>query len=311
MQQFTDNFPLREFNTFAISAVAKHYLLVDSPDELARAFQRHVHLNIEKRLFLGAGSNLLFITDYDGLVIHPLIGGIKIVRQNKYHVEVEVGAGVKWDSFVALCVENGWYGIENLSLIPGNIGAVPVQNIGAYGVEASSLISEVKGIDMQSLEEISYDSEACKFGYRTSLFKEKLKENFMVTSVVFRLSLSSVFILHYEGLEPAIRQYGEINLPNIRKAIISIRESKLPDPAVFGNAGSFFKNPVVTLTIANSLKNLYPDIPIYPIRPDLVKVAAGWLIDRAGWKGRSIGDAAVHEKQALVLINKGSATGWH
>ena len=309
MQKLYDNFLLKEFNTFGVSAVAKHYLAIDSSDELVGAFQSNIQLINENRLSLGAGSNLLFLSDYDGLIIHPLIEGIRIVSEQKYHVEVEVGAGIKWDSFVAWCVDNGWHGVENLSLIPGDVGAVPVQNIGAYGVEASSLISEVKGIDIQSLKEISLDREACKFGYRTSLFKEKLKENFIVTSVVFRLSVQPHFTLKYEGLEPTISQYGEINLQNIRKAIISIRESKLPDPKVFGNAGSFFKNPVVAENIATSLKNLYPEMPVYPVGTDQVKIAAGWLIDKAGWKGRSFGNAAVHEKQALVLINKGGATG--
>ena len=309
MEQLKNNFQLIEFNTFAIPALAKHYLSVDLPADIIQFFQENSQLINEKRLFIGAGSNLLFVDDFDGLVIHPLIPGIRMVCENKYHVEIEAGAGVKWDNFVAWSVEKGWGGIENLSLIPGTVGAVPVQNIGAYGAEASAVISTVKGIDLRSLEEISFDNSSCKFGYRTSLFKEELKENFIVTSVIFRLSKHPDFKIKYEGLEVKIQQYGEVNLMNIRRAIIAIRELKLPDPALFGNAGSFFKNPVVSETKAYDLKNFHPELPVYPIGSGLVKLAAGWLIDKAGWKGKSVGKAAVHEKQALVLINKGGATG--
>ena len=309
MFQLSNNQSLKEKNTFGITATARYYLIVKSESELYEFFKNNRSAIQLKRLFLGAGSNLLFLDDFNGLVIHPLIGGINLVRENKYQVEVEVGAGISWDNFVAFCVDKGWHGIENLSLIPGNTGAVPVQNIGAYGVEAGSVISEVRGIDIPSLKDYQYNHKACEFNYRTSLFKEKLKEQFVITSVVFRLSKQPNFKIQYEGLEEKINQYGKTNLQNIRKAIIAIRQSKLPDPAVFGNAGSFFKNPVVSELVANSLKNLYPELPVYSIGHGVVKLAAGWLIDKAGWKGKSVGNAAVHEKQALVLINKGGASG--
>ena len=309
MFRLLDNFSLKESNTFGINAFAKHYLSVDSAIDLIRFFQNNDHIREAKRLFIGEGSNLLFIHDYEGVVIHPKIEAINIIQENKYYVEVEAGAGVKWDNFVASCVEKGWGGVENLSLIPGNIGAVPVQNIGAYGVEAASVITEVRGIDLNTLENNYFSREACKFGYRTSLFKDKLKENFMVTSVVFRLSRQPNFKFRYEGLEEKVHQFGEINLQNIRQAIIAIRESKLPDPVKVGNAGSFFKNPIVTEITAKSLRNLHPEIPLYPLGSDQVKVAAGWLIEKAGWKGKSAGNAAIHDKQALVIINKGGATG--
>ena len=309
MYNLTNNFLLSDSNTFGIPALAKHYLTVDSPEDLIQFFKKTSFETCEKRLFLGAGSNLLFIDNYDGLVIHPEIPGIRLISENKYMVKVEAGAGVKWDNFVAWCVGKSWGGVENLSLIPGNIGAVPVQNIGAYGVEVSSVISEVKGLDMHSLEYKYLNLEDCKFGYRTSIFKEQLKEQFMVTSVVFCLSKQPNFQLQYGALEKAVHKYGETNLYNIRKAIIEIRESKLPDPSKVGNAGSFFKNPVVPEPVARELKKLYPDIPLYPAGPDFVKIAAGWLIDKAGWKGKSIGKAAVHDKQALVIINIDDASG--
>jgi len=309
MYQLQNNFSLRGHNTFGLPAVAKHFLTVDSPQDLIQYFGKNKNAGDEKRVFLGAGSNLLFVHDYDGLVIHPLIGGIKVVTENRYHVEVEAGAGVTWDHFVAWCVEKGWHGVENLSLIPGNVGAVPVQNIGAYGVEAASVIATVNGIDLVSFENRSLNREDCQFGYRTSLFKEKLKEQFMVTSVVFRLSKQPGYKIKYEGLEAKIHQFGETNLMNVRKAIIAIRESKLPDPSQVGNAGSFFKNPLISEEKGKELKDLYPEIPLYFIGTGVVKVAAGWLIEKSGWRGKSAGNAAVHDKQALVIINKGGATG--
>jgi len=309
MYHITHNFSLKSNNTFGISAIAKHYLTVDSPETLIQFFKENNPEKGEKRLFLGAGSNLLFVSNFDGLIIHPEMPGIRLIAENKNIVEVEAGAGVAWDHFVDYCVEKGWGGVENLSLIPGNIGAVPVQNIGAYGVEAESVIAQVKGIDLDTLENRSFNHTECNFGYRTSIFKEQLKEKFIVTSVVFRLSKQPSFQLQYGGLEIEVDKIGERNLQNIRKGVIAIRESKLPDPSKVGNAGSFFKNPVVAETVAKALKNSYPNISLYPFGSGLVKVAAGWLIEKAGWKGRSVGNASVHDKQALVIINKGGASG--
>lgn len=309
MYHLSHNFPLRNNNTFGISAIAKYYLTVSSPEDLIQFFKENNAEKDEKRLFLGAGSNLLFVNNFEGLVIRPEIQGIQLIHKNKDIVEVEAGAGVVWDHFVNYCVEMGWGGVENLSLIPGNIGAVPVQNIGAYGIEAESVIAEVKGIDLDSLEIKSLSHHECKFGYRTSIFKEQLKEQFMVTSVVFRLSKQPKFHLEYGALEAEVSKFGEKDLQNIRKAVIAIRESKLPDPSKTGNAGSFFKNPVVSESIANQLKNSYPDVPLYPARSGFVKIAAGWLIEKAGWKGKIVGKSAIHDKQALVIINLGGASG--
>jgi len=309
MYHLSHNFSLKSNNTFGISANAKHYLTVDSPEDLLQFFKENNREKYEKRLFLGAGSNLLFVNNFEGLVIHPVIQGIRLISENKNIAEVEAGAGVVWDDFVAWCVEKKLGGVENLSLIPGNIGAVPVQNIGAYGIEAESVIAEVKGIDLDLLKNKTFNHESCKFGYRTSIFKDQLKERFMVTSVIFRLTKQPVFHLEYGALEAEVAKFGEKNLQNIRMAVIAIRESKLPDPSKVGNAGSFFKNPVVSEVTGSALKNVYPDLPVYPFGPGLVKLAAGWLIEKAGWKGRSIGKSAVHDKQALVIINTGGASG--
>jgi UDP-N-acetylmuramate dehydrogenase len=309
MYHLSHNFPLKSYNTFGISATVKHFLTVGSPEDLIQFFEENHPEKIGKRFFLGAGSNLLFVSNFDGLVIHPEIQGIRLINETSDIVEIEAGAGVVWDHFAGYCVEKGWGGVENLSLIPGNVGAVPVQNIGAYGVEAESVIVEVKGIDLDTLENKSFNHETCKFGYRTSIFKEQLKERFMVTSVVFRLSKQPEFHLEYGALEAEICKFGEKNLQNIRKAIIAIRESKLPDPKIVGNAGSFFKNPVVSEVMAKSLKNDHPDIPVYPVGSGFVKLAAGWLIEKAGWKGKIVGNTAVHDRQALVIINRGGASG--
>jgi UDP-N-acetylmuramate dehydrogenase len=309
MYHLSHNISLKSNNTFGILANAKHYLTVGSPEDLILFFKEDRPEKGKKRLFVGAGSNLLFVNNFDGLVIHPEMPEIHLISENDDVVLVEAGAGVVWDDFVDYCVRKGWGGIENLSLIPGNVGAVPVQNIGAYGVEAESVISEVKGIDLNTLVIKSFSHADCKFGYRTSVFKEQLKEQFIVTSVVFKLSKHPDYQLQYGALEIETDKLGKRNLPNIRKAVMSIRESKLPDPSKVGNAGSFFKNPLVSIATAEALKNAYPDIPLYPVGSGLVKVAAGWLIEKAGWKGRSVGNAGVHDKQALVLINKGGATG--
>ena len=309
MYHLSHNISLKSNNTFGILVNAKHYLTVCSPEDLILFFKEDRPEKGERRLFMGAGSNLLFVNNFDGLVIHPEMAEINIISENEDVVFVDAGAGVVWDDFVDYCVKKGWGGVENLSLIPGNVGAVPVQNIGAYGVEAESVIAEVKGIDLDRLEIKIFSREECKFGYRTSVFKERLKEKFIVTSVVFQLSKHPDYQLQYGALEIETDKLGQRNLPNIRKAVIAIRESKLPDPSKVGNAGSFFKNPVVSAVTANALKKVYPDIPLYPVESELVKVAAGWLIEKAGWKGRSVGNAGVHDKQALVIINKGGATG--
>lgn len=309
MFRLSENISLKDYNTFGIDANARYFLTFDSSDDLIDFFGSNKDFLKEERLILGGGSNLLFVIDFNGLVIYPDVHGIRIISESDQAVEVEVGAGEVWDDFVALCVERGWGGTENLSLIPGNVGAVPVQNIGAYGAEAESIIVNVNGIDLDTLEKKSIAGNACNFDYRNSIFKTLLKGKFVVTSVVFRLLKNPSFVLSYGVLKAELERVGEVNLKAVRNAVIAIRESKLPDPKMIGNAGSFFKNPIVDKGIAEEIEQTNGGVPIYPLGNDKVKIAAGWLIEKAGWKGKSIGNVAVYDKQALVIINKGNATG--
>jgi UDP-N-acetylmuramate dehydrogenase len=249
------------------------------------------------------------LNDFKGLILHSKIQSIKIIREDEDFVIMEVGSGLVWDDFVAYCVTNGYGGAENLSLIPGEVGASAVQNIGAYGVEVQDLILEVKAIKIDSSETSTFQNEECNYGYRNSIFKNELKGRYIITSVVFKLSRKPNFKLNYQHLEEEVLKNGGITLQNIRKTIIAIRESKLPDTKLLGNAGSFFMNPVISKSKFIDLQVLYPNIPHYYVTENEEKLPAGWLIDQCGWKGKSIGNAAVHEKQALVLVNKGGATG--
>jgi len=270
---------------------------------------KYPHLLQMKRLVIGGGSNLLFLSDFDGLVISPDFEGLSISYQDDRIVELTVGAGVDWDDLVDYCVANGWYGVENLSLIPGKVGAAPVQNIGAYGVEVESVIKQVDGFNLETLEPESFSHDQCHFSYRSSVFKERLLNKFIVTSVVFRLQMQGEVVSGYGDLMNTLLEMGELSLQNTRKAVIRIRESKLPNPRIIGNAGSFFKNPILTEEVAATLKELLPGLPVYKLSEGFVKAGAGFLIDQAGWKGRRLGHAAVHERQALVLVNTGGATG--
>ena len=309
MFRLSENISLKDYNTFGIEANARYFLTFDSSDDLIDFFTSNRDFLKEERLILGGGSNLLFVSDFNGLIIYPDVRGIRIISESDQMVEVEVGAGEIWDDFVALCVEKGWGGTENLSLIPGNVGAVPVQNIGAYGAEAESIIINVNGVNLDTLEKKSITGNECNFEYRNSIFKTQLKGKFVVTSVVFRLLKNPSYVLTYGVLKTELERVGEVNLKSVRNAVISIRESKLPDPKEIGNAGSFFKNPIVDKGIAEEIEQKNGGVPIYPVGKDKVKIAAGWLIEKAGWKGKSIGNVAVYDKQALVIVNKGNATG--
>ncbi len=309
MFSLSHNVQLKNYNTFGIDAVARYFLAIESPDDLIDFFSVNQDFLNEERLILGGGSNLLFTGDFNGLIIHPVISGINVLAETNETVEIEVGAGEVWDEFVATCVDKGWGGTENLSLIPGKVGAVPVQNIGAYGVEAKSIIVKVNGIDLVNLERKSLIADECKFGYRNSLFKNELKGRFIVTSVVFRLSKKPSFVLTYSVLKAEMAKYKEVNLKSVRSAVIAIRESKLPDPAMIGNAGSFFKNPVVPEKLAGQITERYPKVPVFAEGEGRIKIPAGWLIEKAGWKGKTYGNAGIWDNQALVLINRGEATG--
>ncbi|MCF0167857.1 MAG: UDP-N-acetylmuramate dehydrogenase [Bacteroidales bacterium] len=286
-------------NTFGIKAQASTYLEYDSVEELREAL-----LVCPRPLLpVGAGSNLLLLNDFEGTVIHSGIKSVEVVAQDGQSVEVRVGAGLCWDYFVALCVERGWYGAENLSLIPGEVGSSAVQNIGAYGAEAADLIVSVEVMNPETGEISVLEASECRFGYRSSIFKS---EPHIILYVHYRLSLSPSFKLGYGAL--AVAAGVDPTLASVRAAVIATREAKLPDPAEIGSAGSFFMNPVVDVAKYESLAAQYPEMPHYPAPEGRVKLSAGWLIDQCGWKGRNLGPAGVWHKQALVLVNNGGAT---
>jgi UDP-N-acetylmuramate dehydrogenase len=308
MIRYKENLHLKQYNSFGIEVIAKSFFEFTEKEDLIEFLSKN--RLPEKRLILGGGSNLLFTSDFDGLIIYPNIPGIGLINEDRNHIYIEAGAGEKWDDLVSFVVKYDLGGQENLSNIPGNVGASTVQNIGAYGIEAKDHIFLVKGVDLTTGGEVELSNEECRFGYRDSIFKSELKGNFVVTSVVFKLDKFPEFSLDYGSLKSEVEKLGNINLANIRQAVINIRTSKLPDPEKIGNAGSFFKNPVVLNDLAERLKVQYANIPVYESQlPGMTKLAAGWLIDQCGWKGYREGDAGVHKDQALVLVNYGNATG--
>ena len=304
-----ENISLKPFTTFGIDKKAKFFTTVETLDELKAALLAAK----EKQLpvfILGGGSNILLTRDIEGLVIKLEIKGINLVKEEGDQLWVEVGAGEMWHELVLQSIAEDWAGLENLSLIPGTVGASPMQNIGAYGVEIKDVFDSLQAMHRETLEMQSFDAEACRFGYRESVFKQTFKDQFVITSVTFRLSKTPNFHLEYGAIREVLAANG-IDQPSIRAisdAVIQIRKSKLPDPKEIGNAGSFFKNPTIPNAQFDALKASYPSIPGYP-SAEGVKVAAGWLIEQAGWKGKRIGEVGVHAKQALVLVNYGGGTG--
>jgi UDP-N-acetylmuramate dehydrogenase len=302
------NHSLKQLNTFGFPVKAAMYSAPDSVEKVISLIGSGIIRN-NNSLILGGGSNLLFTRDFDGIVINPLIGGIEVSHVEKNKVIVTAGAGVEWDGLADWSVSNGFGGTENLSLIPGHTGAVAVQNIGAYGAEAAEIVDKVYCLDIESGEQLEFTNNECRFGYRDSIFKGELKGRIIITSVSFALTLQHNFKTGYGALSEEVDRLGGLSLKNIRTAVISIRRSKLPDPAITGNAGSFFKNPVVPEHIAAGIKRSNPNAPCFDAGEGLTKIAAGWLIDQCGWKGYRKGDAGVFDKQALVLVNYGNATG--
>ena len=293
-------------NTFGFDVKAALYAEYDSVEELEELIAGgHV---TSPFLHIGSGSNLLFVKDYDGIVLHSRIGGVEVTAEDDEKVAVRVGAGVVWDDFVAYCVEHGWYGAENLSLIPGEVGASAVQNIGAYGVEVKDLMSSGETINIRGVKRV-YRKDECEYAYRKSLFKKPEMKSVFVTYVNFILSKKEHYTLDYGTIRQELASYPAVDLATLRRVIIGIRESKLPDPKVLGNAGSFFMNPIVPRAQFEALQRQYPSMPHYEVDADRVKIPAGWMIDRCGWKGKALGPAAVHDKQSLVLVNLGGATG--
>ena len=300
----TENCSLAGMNTFGMDVWADRLAVFSTTDELRDILGRVS----PPLLVIGCGSNLLFTSRFKGTILHSSISSIEIIGESEERVEVRAGSGVVWDDFVIWCVEKGLWGVENLSAIPGQVGAAAVQNIGAYGVEAKDVIRSVETVRLSDGKARTFSNGECRYSYRQSIFKNELKGEYAVTYVVFSLSRLPRPQLGYGALEKEVERLGGPSIENLRTAVVSIRSSKLPDPKVLGNAGSFFMNPVIEADRFEALKERYPDMPSYPAPDGMVKVPAGWLIEKAGWKGRSLGPAAVYERQALVLVNKGGAT---
>ena len=309
--QIINSKSLKNLNTFGLGVKAKHFLSVQSKEEASIFFKEKKPT--EKVLILGGGSNLLFRSDYEGLVIKNDIHGIQLLKENEEHVWLEVGAGENWHEFVLHCIKRDWAGIENLSLIPGNVGASPMQNIGAYGVEVKSVIESVEAVNREDGSIKTFLNEDCEFAYRSSIFKTKLRDKYMICSVKFKLDKKARYNVSYGAIKEQLKAEGisedQLSIKAISDAVIKIRKSKLPDPSEIGNSGSFFKNPLVDDAIYQKLKSTHPNIPAYPQEDGQTKLAAGWLIEKAGWKGYRKGDYGVHAKQALVLVNYGEASG--
>ena len=305
-----ENYPLLKLNTFGIDVKAKYFTSINTINELIEVTKTNVFKDLEL-LILGGGSNILLTKDFDGLVILNNIKGKEIIDQNQQSIFLKIGAGENWHELVMYCVDNGWGGIENLSLIPGNTGTAPMQNIGAYGVEIKETFIELEALEISSGKIVKFNNSDCEFGYRESVFKNKMKNQYIILNITLELKKNPVLNINYGDVK-AILESQNIKNPGIKEvsnAIISIRQSKLPDPKKIGNSGSFFKNPIVSLNQLELIKKKYPNVVNYEINENEFKIAAGWLIERAGWKGKKFNNYGVHEKQALVLVNYGLANG--
>ena len=308
---FQENFSLLKFNTFGIDANCKYFFEYHNIGELKEAINKTKQLQVEM-YHIGGGSNLLFTKDFDGAILHAATKDIKVVEETDEYAYVEADAGVVWDTFVDWTITHGYYGLENLSLIPGEVGASAVQNIGAYGIEACQYIAQVNTLEIATGKAKVFDVKECDYGYRHSIFKSALSGQYIITSVVYKLSKKFTPHLEYGALKSLLTQHKlseqEVTARQLRDLIINVRNEKLPNPKEIGSAGSFFMNPVVTQETYERLAESYPNIPHYPV-PGGIKLSAGWMIDQAGWKGKRIGSAGVYEKQALVLVNHGGADG--
>lgn len=299
------NVSLKELHTFGLMVTAASFCCIKSVEDL------QAQLPLPPSFFiLGGGSNILFTADFKGLVIHNQIKGIELIEEDDTTVLVRVGGGEVWHDLVLWSIKRGYGGIENLSLIPGSVGAAPIQNIGAYGVEIKDVFHSLEAVELATGKIVCLYVEDCEFGYRDSIFKRKLKGKLFITNVFLRLSKQHQLNTSYGAIQQVLEQTNEtLSIQAVSNAVIKIRTKKLPDPKKIGNSGSFFKNPILDRTLCEQLKQKYPNIPIYPVDEKTQKVAAGWLIDQLGWKGYRKGDAGVHENQALVLVNYGTAKG--
>ena len=308
MKTYTD-FSLKPYNTFGIDVKAAKFVEVESLEELKDLLKQ---VYASELFILGGGSNMLLTQDIEKTVVHIDFKGIEITQENEEEVVIKAMAGENWHEFVLFCIDKGYGGIENLSLIPGNVGTTPIQNIGAYGVEIKDTFESCSALDVQTLELKTFSREECEFGYRESIFKNSEKGKYIITDVSFRLKKKDHQLnMSYGSIDSFLREKGISNpgIKDISEAIISIRQAKLPDPRELGNSGSFFKNPVIMKKELEQLQKNFPKMPFYVLDEETVKIPAGWLIDQAGLKGFRKGDAGVHKKQALVLVNYGNASG--
>lgn len=308
--QIHSDYSLQNLNTFHIDAKAKYFVEVNSLEEF-KELQEHRIFKREKLLVLGGGSNVLFTKDVDGMVVKNSMLGKELLREDKTHFYVKANAGEVWHTFVLWCIQKNYAGVENLSLIPGQVGASPIQNIGAYGVELKDVCDSVEAIHLRTGEQIVLSNLDCEFGYRDSVFKHQLKDEYLITAVNYRLNKSPNFQVSYGDIKATLQDMSvqNLTLKNVSDAVVRIRSSKLPDPKVLGNAGSFFKNPTVTQEKYEELVATNPVMPSFPQKDGTVKIPAGWLIEQCGWKGKVVGNTGSHKSQALVLVNYGNATG--
>ena len=304
------NISLKNLNTFGVDVKSKYFVEIHSEEELKQILNSEEYSN-QQKLILGGGSNILFTKDFDGLVIKNSISGIEILDEDNKTVIVEAGAGVIWDELVKYCVDNNFGGIENLSYIPGTVGAAPIQNLGAYGQELEETFYELNGIYIDSCKTKKFNKSECSFSYRNSIFKNELKNKFIITSVRLKLNKNHNVNLSYNPVKEEVekRNIKHPTIKNVRDIVIDIRKSKLPDPVEIGNAGSFFKNPVITKERFKVFKEEFPDLNHFLVDDDNVKIPAAWLIEKCGWKGKRIGETGTHKMQPLVIVNYGNASG--
>ena len=309
MIDIQQNVPLKPYNTFGIAANAARFFEFTSIEQLVEALS--LRQPDEELMILGGGSNILLTRDFEGLILKNGLKGIEKVREDDNHVWVRAMAGENWHEFVMHCISQDWAGVENLSLIPGTVGAAPMQNIGAYGVEIKNVFESLEAVEIATGAVHTFDNPTCEFGYRESIFKKEVKGKYVIASVLFRLNKQPEFNTSYGAIQDTLAEMGveELSIKAVSDAVIKIRQSKLPDPAEIGNAGSFFKNPTIDKIDYEGLRAEFPSIPGYKQPGDRVKVPAAWLIDQAGWKGKTFGQIGVHKNQPLVLVNYGDGQG--
>lgn len=307
MKVFRD-LSLKEHNTFGVDVKAKYFVKVNDINDIHETLRSDEFKDLPL-LILGGGSNILFTDDYPGIIIYPDICHIKLLKEDGKYVFVKAGAGISWNEFVEHAVIKGWGGIENLVLIPGNVGATPIQNIGAYGVEVSDVVKSVEAVDLRTGDIKTFSNVDCRFGYRDSIFKNEFFHRYLITDVTYRLTKKHDLVTHYGEIEDELGNFDDRNIFTVKNAIVNIRRRKLPDPKDIGNAGSYYKNPVISSKKAEEMKLEFPEIKIFNISEKEKKVAAGWLIEKCGWKGKRVGNAGVYKNHALILVNHGNATG--